>query len=89
LLVTQGHIFRFWDELNTSERDQLLRNVSKIDFVKVNTYYDRVMEKERSPEMASFDEHLEVSVWANPRQILAATAPAFDLCCPSQKCVRF
>lgn len=58
--VLQGHVFQFWDDLNANERDQLLQSVAKIDFGKINTYYERVMAKEISQEKASFDEHLEV-----------------------------
>lgn len=37
----QGHVFQFWDELATEERDELLTNLRKIDVDRVNRIYTK------------------------------------------------
>jgi UDP-N-acetylglucosamine/UDP-N-acetylgalactosamine diphosphorylase len=57
-----GHIFYFWEELTDEQKDNLIKELSEVDFGKLDKYYDKFLENKSrefnylKPDVLSFEE---------------------------------
>ena len=52
----QGHLFHFWDQLNTQEQSQLLGQLSSIDVERVNRVWANAMQGEKDASSESIND---------------------------------
>lgn len=65
------HLLQFWDELNEEERSELLQDLQEMNFMELNTFFQRAM---RVPSPCASQEKVDNRMEPVPREVLGSVS---------------